>query len=477
LRALVSAPPDLPILPLPPVTWPGDIAEVPADARHVPAAPAVGDQAGLRYVLSLRAQRLRLAGTGERLLAPAVLAERLQPHPYQLRVVEQVLREKRPAAILADEVGLGKTVEAGLVLKELLLRGIVRSALIVAPRALVAQWQEELRARFGDVFVLPEERHFAGFDREDRVICSFEQLVRGYERVVAREWDCLIVDEAHLLANLDTRRRRCVAGLRTRWRLLLTATPIQNRLGDLYSLIDLVAPGRLGTPRQFSAEFTADPATGRTPRPEKLAELRAIAGEVMCRTRRADAGIVFAPRQVETYLVEPSSREGALTRAVTAYLRALYQREVEGQVAAGNRAGQAQAAAAAALASVPAPAGGRRGRTRGSRAATPDGAAGDARTGRPAALARAALIREIIALQQSLSSSPQAIGAALRARADRHPDEGAALLKLAALADDLTGSKEQLLLDALARQGLEPQGEDVTPCGPPGAALSATSAP
>ena len=319
LQSLVSRPPDLPIHRTTTTTLNQNAeSQIQASHSHSPA--------GTWYVLSLRAHALRLAGTLDELIAPGVLADRVQPHPYQVRVVKQVLREKMPAAILADEVGLGKTIEAGLILKELMLRGIVQSTLVLAPKALLSQWQGELREHFDEDFVLTDERGFRGFAHEDRVICSFHQFVLAFERIQAREWDCVIIDEAHLLANPASQRRRKAGELGARWRLLLTATPIQNKITDLYSLVDIVAPGRLGTLRHFINTYAADPATCRAVKPGKLDELRAVAQGVMCRTRRSETNIAFAPRRVDTYLVEASPREAAMNREVTAYLRALYRR-------------------------------------------------------------------------------------------------------------------------------------------------------
>ncbi len=410
----------------------------PRRARQDAAAPA----AGVWYTLALRAHQLRVTGATEDLIAPAVLAERLQPLAYQLRVVRQVLHEKAPAAILADEVGLGKTIEAGLVLKELRLRGIVRTALIVAPKALLAQWQEELRERFDEEFVLSEERRFHGFEHEERVICSFQQFVSAFGRIQPRVWDCLIVDEAHLLANPDAKRRRCAGELQAHWRLLLTATPVQNKISDLYSLVDLVAPGRLGTLRQFVAAYAADPATCRVVIPARVDELRALTDEVMCRTRRSDTDIAFAPRTVETYLVEPGAAEAALNRDVTSYLRALYRRGVADQPpeetpqrSAPRKRGRS-APAQAPTAQAP----------------TALGASGSFTT----RIRRGQLIREIVALQQSLSSSPQAIAVALGARAAKHPEEAGPLSQLAGRAEHLTSAKERLLLDAQRRSSDEP---------------------
>ena len=356
------------------------------------------------YALALRVQRLRVAASFDRLLAPAVLYDRVRPHAYQLRVVEQVLREKAPAAILADDVGLGKTIEAGLIYKELALRGIVRTALVLAPKALLSQWQQELHEHFDEDFVLTDEKRFRGFEVEPRVICSLPQFVRSFARVNSHSWDCLIVDEAHLLANPASRRRQCASELRSTWRLLLTATPVANRLTDLYSLIDLAVPGRLGTQREFEEEFVADPGTCRIVRPERAGALRSLAREHMCRTRRSDTDIAFAGRTVDTRSIQATPAEDSLISDVTDYLRALYRRAPTGS----------------------------------------------------SKINRGAVIREIMALQQSLSSSPQAIERSLRARAEKHPDERGELLALADRCAAVVSAKEALLLDVLTELGEEP---------------------
>jgi SNF2 family DNA or RNA helicase len=354
------------------------------------------------YALALQGQRVRVQSTFDRLIAPAVLYDRIRAHPYQMRVVEQVLREKAPAAILADEVGLGKTIEAGLIVKELMLRGIVQTALILAPKALVSQWQAELREHFDLEFTLTDERHFQGFEAEPRFICSLPQFVRSFDKLAGRTFDLLIADEAHLLANPASKRRKAVKDLRARWRLLLTATPVANKLTDLYSLVDLVAPGRLGTQREFETEYVADPGTCRVIKPARKAELTDIARDVMCRTRRAETDIAFVGRRVDTRVVSPTPEEDALITDVTDYLRALYRR-------------------------LPA-----------------------TKTN------RGAVIREIMALQQSLSSSPRAIERSLRRRAERHHDERSLLLELADRAASARSAKELHLVDVLGQLGQEP---------------------
>ena len=368
------------------------------------SASVPGDPAWPRwYGLNLRAQQLRVSTSLDHLLAPRALYDRVRPHPYQLRVVEQALREKAPSVILADEVGLGKTIEAGLIYKELALRGMAQSALILTPKALLNQWQDEMREHFDEDFTLTDEKRFRSFEEETHLICSLPQFVRSFERIAAaRTWDMLIVDEAHLLANPASKRRKSVGELRARWRLLLTATPVANKVTDLYSLIDLVAPGRLGTQREFEGEYVADPGTNRVLRPERAPQLRGIVREVMCRTRRSETGIAFAGRAVDTRSIPATDAEDALIADVTEYLRALYRR-------------------------------------------TPT-----------TRMNRGAVIREIMALQQSLSSSPRAIEASLRRRAETHPDEQGMLLTLAERCRQVESAKERLLLDALREIGDEP---------------------
>jgi SNF2 family DNA or RNA helicase len=384
------------------------------------AASGAASGSPIWYRLLLAAQKLRPAATFDTLLAPAVLNDRVRPLEYQARTVRRVLRELAPAAILADEVGLGKTIEAGLIYKELALRGMIRSTLVLAPKALLGQWQGELRERFESDFVLTDESRFRGFPEESQVICSLQQFVRSFDRVNARPWDLLIVDEAHLLANLDSKRRRSVAELSTRWRLLLTATPISNKLTDLFSLVDLAVPGRLGTPREFELDYVADRGTARVVRPERADQLRAIAAGVMCRTRRSETEIAFAGRVVSTRSVTPSPEEDALIDDVTAYLRSLYRRLPPARAAQTRESGAPASPAT------------------------------------PKTLNRGAMIREIMALQQSLSSSPSAIEDSLRRRAETHPDERDLLLALADRCGTVSSAKESLLQQTLTELGREP---------------------
>ena len=282
------------------------------------------------YSLALRAHRHRTAASFDRLLAPAVLYDRVRPHGYQLRVVEQVLREKAPAAILADDVGLGKTIEAGLIYKELALRGLVRTALVLAPKSLLSQWQQELREHFDEDFVLTDEKRFRGFEVEPRVICSLPQFVRSFARVNSHTWDCVIADEAHLLANPASRRRQCVSELRSTWRLLLTATPVANRITDLYSLIDLAVPGASAHSASSRRSMSRIPAYVVWCGPTESLTCATLPASI-CAAPAGSTPISLLPG--ERWIprrIQAGPAEDALISDITDYLRALFRRTPTG---------------------------------------------------------------------------------------------------------------------------------------------------
>lgn len=229
---------------------------------------------------------------------------RFEPFDYQLRAAETVLRHMHGRAILADEVGLGKTIEAGLVLSELRLRGLAARTLVLCPAGLVAQWQEELDRKFAlPAEVLTRADQLADARRGDPpiAIASIATARRSPMRddLAALAFDLVVVDEAHHLKNTSTASARLVRGLTSRHLLLLTATPVENRLSDLFNLANLVAPGLLGSTRQFRARHGAD--TSLTPK--ALPALRAQMAEVMVRHRRSEVALMLPKRLAETLVV------------------------------------------------------------------------------------------------------------------------------------------------------------------------------
>jgi SNF2 family DNA or RNA helicase len=245
---------------------------------------------------------------------------RFEPFEHQVQAAQTALRRMRGRAILADEVGLGKTIEAGLVLAELRLRGLAPRTLVVAPAGLVTQWQEEFERKFGLPTVIASRDGWAG-DRPDQpvVLASLAAARRDplKSALLDQEWDAVVIDEAHRVRAPRSASGRLVRGLRTRYLMLLTATPVENQLQDLYEMVSLVAPGLLGT----AADFRAHHGAGAGARPRDVEALRARTREVMVRHRRSEVALMLPQRLAETILVAPSADEAQWYADLTARIR------------------------------------------------------------------------------------------------------------------------------------------------------------
>lgn len=246
------------------------------------------------------------------LCLPHCRVERLE---YQVRTALRVLGPLRGRALLSDEVGLGKTIEAGLVLKELLTRGMVKRFLVLTVPSLVDQWEEELSDKFGLATATTNHPAARGdaqkfWCENPALVASLHTLKQPAQLEIARQinWDILIVDEAHYLRNRESQAWQAVNALPRQFLLLLTATPVQNSLEELYNLVTLLQPGQLPTPKEFRARFI-DPKRPRQPREPE--ELRRLLGQVMIRNTRANAGIQLPSRRAETVLFEPGEAERA----------------------------------------------------------------------------------------------------------------------------------------------------------------------
>jgi len=308
-KALAKAPPPplaLPIAPaqqLPPVPVRIEPLDGPVQESAFPLTSLS------RFALQERAALWWISNQTDTLLSlPFCRIERLD---YQVRTALRVLGPLRGRALLSDEVGLGKTIEAGLVLKELLTRGMVKRFLVLTVPSLVDQWQEELDEKFGLAVATTNESRAGNeeFWRENRgIVASLHTLKLPAHLEVARhvKWDMLIVDEAHYLRNRESLAWQAVNALPRQFLLLLTATPVQNSLEELYNLVTLLQPGQLPPPKEFRARFV-DPKKPRQPREPD--ELRRLLGQVMLRNTRANAGLKLPPRRAETVLFEPGAGE------------------------------------------------------------------------------------------------------------------------------------------------------------------------
>jgi SNF2 family DNA or RNA helicase len=250
---------------------------------------------------------------------------KIDKHWYQIETARKVLRQLGGRALLADEVGLGKTIEAGLICCEYLARGMIQSLLVLTPASLVSQWQSELQEKFNIDTVTTDDtgRQFPPeefWTSHDRIIASLHtaKSTKHYSHVTQRNWDLVIVDEAHHLKNRTTLNWKLVNALNKRFILMLTATPVQNSLVELFNLLTLLKPGLLKTEAAFKKEYV-NSKNGRVPKnPEKL---RQLMREVMVRNTRSLVDVKLPKRFATTITVTPSSGEEKLYQDLTQFLR------------------------------------------------------------------------------------------------------------------------------------------------------------
>jgi superfamily II DNA or RNA helicase len=256
--------------------------------------------------------------------------------PHQLGACTKVLEQATSGALLADEVGLGKTIEAGLIMSELAARNKARRVLVLTPASLTTQWRDELRQIFGmDLKVADIESRREAMRNghtvwdEGRVISSINIAKTGIRKDVVQglEWDIVVVDEAHKLKDRNTQNFKLVSGLRPKVMLLLTATPIQNRLIELYNQVSLIDPRVLGQKDTFTSKFYGDRKGIRVREPE---ELRRRLRSVMVRNRRRDSpGLDLVKRFGQTISFALSGPETDLYDEVTSYIRQEYLSALE----------------------------------------------------------------------------------------------------------------------------------------------------
>lgn len=251
--------------------------------------------------------------------------ERLKPFHHQVSNLMTFCR-RLPVTLLADDVGLGKTISAGLVMSELAARGRLTKTLIVCPKILGKQWKEELETKFDIPAVVATGRALLKADPGENgaVITTYNSARIYLDDIPENRFDMLILDEAHKLRNLygvpnppqvATKFRKALEARRFRFVLMLTATPIQNRLWDLYSLVDLLTVARghenpFGTEGMFARRFIDDDKTKARKLKESAREqFRSIVYNYMSRTRRGDAKLYFPERKVQLHRVNPTDAE------------------------------------------------------------------------------------------------------------------------------------------------------------------------
>ena len=276
--------------------------------------------------------------TQDVLLAP--IEASVIPLPHQIKTLGRAIEHDRVRYLLADEVGLGKTIEAGLVIRELKLRGLVRRTLVIAPKGLVAQWLVEMQTHFGEEFRLLVPSDFSAYrtiTKEENIWRAYDQVVtpldsvkplegrRGWSRqkieeynrerfedLIAAGWDLVIVDEAHRLGGSTDQVARYKLGQglaeAAPYLLLLSATPHQGKTEAFHRLVSLL-------------DEDAFPDVGSVTR--ERVQPYVIRNEKR-RAIDAKGGPLFKPRRTQLVAVtwQPRhARQQRLYEAVTDYVR------------------------------------------------------------------------------------------------------------------------------------------------------------
>jgi len=225
-------------------------------------------QSQLTYIAS--AARVANAVAHDTILAP--MEATVIPLPHQIKALKKAVSRNRIRYLLADEVGLGKTIEAGLILRELKLRGLVKRVIVLAPKGLVTQWVAEMKTHFNEDFTLLIPGDFSAIRQvfksdniwmeHNQVVCPVDSVkpiekrkgwstnrIAEYNRdrfedLITAGWDLVIVDEAHRLGGATEQVARYKLGkslsLSSPYLLLLTATPHQGKTDAFHRLISLL---------------------------------------------------------------------------------------------------------------------------------------------------------------------------------------------------------------------------------------------
>lgn len=298
----------------------------------------------LDLVFTAAAARIADALSTDALLAP--VESKVIPLPHQLHALSRAMSGDKVRFLLADEVGLGKTIEAGLIMRELKLRGLVERILVVAPTGLVTQWVAEMRTHFTEEFqlVVPGEmsslRRLHGVDEGDnlwrrwnQVVCPMDSVkpmerrkgwsfrqVQAYNRdrfvdMLAAGWDLVVIDEAHRMGGSSEQVARYKLGEAlseaSPYLLLLSATPHQGKTDGFRRLMSFLDKN----------EFIGEDSLNR----EKV-------GPYVIRTEKrvaidADGDPLFKPRFTQLHSIDWGDSHGeqqALYDAVTEYVREGY---------------------------------------------------------------------------------------------------------------------------------------------------------
>ena len=323
-----------------------ELKRLPANLPHIEKCDSVADTISegefdppLHYDLRKRATELDLAYKHDRFLS--ITSSQIEIEPYQIKAAHDILSSYDHRYLIGDEVGLGKTIEAGIVIEELVARDRADRVLIVSPAPLTTQWQDEMRDKFGRDYVVYDRGFVEAtrqahpnknvWEQEDHVITSidFAKQEDMLEPLKNTEWDMAVFDEAH---HLTARRKPDGVDKVQRFRvgeavaentdglLFLTGTPHKGKSDQFYFMVDLLDPYR------FTDEHDITP--------EKLDDLmiRRLKSDMV----EKDGTPMFPEKNIQSLPVDFTPQERELYENVTEYIREHYNvAKQEGRQATG----------------------------------------------------------------------------------------------------------------------------------------------
>jgi len=283
-----------------------------------------------RYVLKTESHLLHLAHANNKILSLSNSRTRILAH--QVESTHRIVNSLNKRFLIADEVGLGKTIEAGLVIKELVYRYGYSRILIVCPASLLLQWQNEMESKFNEHFDIMDRKTMARAARDgenpwksvDKVICSLDFIKnRSFSADLKRtQWDAVIFDEAHRLRRDSKHATQAYAAgelicRRAKSLLLLSATPFRGNIEELYYLVSLVDRNLLGPFNSFYMNYCHEGSD--------LSALRRKISEVVIRRTKKEVG-GFTLRHARTVRFELYPDERLLYDETTAYVAEEFNR-------------------------------------------------------------------------------------------------------------------------------------------------------
>jgi hypothetical protein len=232
--------------------------------------------------------------------------------PYQMDGIAFAVGAGR--SVLADDMGLGKTIQ-GIGVAELLARQTdIRRVLIVCPASLKSQWQNEI-AKFSDrssqlvIGSGPERLKQYNSDDAFFTICNYEQVMRDLTAVEAASWDLIILDEGQRIKNWESKTSQVIRALRSRFALVLSGTPLENRLDELYTVVQFVDDRLLGPAYRFFHRHRMVADNGKAIGYHNLDELRETLKPILLRRRRDDVLKQLPDRTDEVVRIKPTSEQ------------------------------------------------------------------------------------------------------------------------------------------------------------------------